>query len=287
MSEPRAARSHVPKVRPTAPAENAPLQAARVAAGGVEESAPLAPLARAPARGLGDVRPAREAWELLCAPLYERKGIRIAVYGITGKGKTTAVKDLLAFIRERGLVDLTIVHDVKFRDVVQYEGETSHDPRSVLTPEGVPEHFPATVVLRKRGLDHMPSVDQAARVALEAADQGLTTMLVVDEFARALDEDVPGGFRKGSTNRIACEGFGLGSSLVAMKQLPQFMPSEVRAQSELILLGMAGDGLTHLVEERAIPSKLAPTIAQLPVGHFVIKPSEGEATGIVYKVPAP
>lgn len=277
----------MPKVRTAAAPSDASVQPARVAAVSVEESSTPTPVARPPARGLGDVRPAREAWELLCAPLVQRKGIRLTVYGITGKGKTTAVKDLLAFIRERGLVDLTIVHDVKFRDVIQYEGTTLHDARQLLTPEHSPELFPATVVLRKRGLDHMPSVDQAARVALEAADMGLTTMLVVDEFARALDEDIGGGFRKGSTNRIACEGFGLGSSLVSMKQLPQFMPSEVRAQSELILLGMAGDGLTHLVEERAIPSKLAPTIAQLPVGHFVIKPSEGEATGIVYKVPAP
>ncbi len=237
--------------------------------------------------GLGDVRPAREAWELLAAPLYQRKGIRLVVYGITGKGKTTAVKDFLAFLAERGLVDLTLIHDVKFRETVQYEGAVIHDAREILSVEKAPTHFPATAVLRKRGLDHMPSVDGAARVALEAADQGVTTMLVVDEFARALDEDVPGGFRKGSTNRIACEGFGLGSSLVAMKQLPQFMPSEVRAQSELVLLGMAGDGLTHLVEERAIPARLAEKITRLPVGHFIIKPAEGEATGIVYKVPAP
>jgi len=162
-----------------------------------------------------------------------------------------------------------------------------HDARELYTTSGAPMAFPAVAVLRKRGLDHMPSVETAARVTLESADQGLRSMLIVDEFARALDEDVAGGFRKGSTNRIACEGFGLGASLVAVKQLPQFMPSEVRAQSELLLFGLAGDGLTHLVDERVVDGKTAELVGRLPRGHFIIKPSEGALERIVYKVPAP
>ena len=87
------------QVRPTAITPDAQVQPVRVAAEGVEEPSTPTPVARPAPKGLGDVRPAREAWELLCAPLYQRKGIRLTVYGITGKGKTTAVKDLLAFIR--------------------------------------------------------------------------------------------------------------------------------------------------------------------------------------------
>jgi len=275
------------KVRETKARDHAPVQPARVAESGVEEPATPTPLERPGPTGLGDVRPAREAWERLAAPLAERKGIRLTIYGITGKGKTTGLKDFLAFILERRLVDLVLIHDVKFREVQQYEGAVIHDAREVYTPAGAPTAFPAVAVMRKSGLDHMPSVEAAARVTLESADQGLRSMLIVDEFARALEEDIPGGFRKGSTNRIACEGFGLGASLVAVKQLPQFMPAEVRAQSELVLFGLAGDGLTHLVDERVLLGKTAEIVGRLPRGHFIIKPSEGPLENIVYKVPAP
>src|SRR5262249_40667937 len=149
-----------------------------------------------PARA-GSVRPAREAWRRIAAPLRSRKGVRLVVYGITGKGKTTGVKDLLAFLMNEQLVDLILVHDVKFRDRQQYEGQVIHEPRDVFTVEHAPEEFPAVRVLRKRGLDHMPSVDAAARVTLESADQGVRTMLVVDEFSRAIEEDLDGGFVKG------------------------------------------------------------------------------------------
>jgi hypothetical protein len=273
-------RSHKKKV-------DAALQPARVAPSRVEEPPPPAAVARPSSSSFGNVRPAREAWELLAAPLRERKGIRLTIYGITGKGKTTGLKDFLRYVEVEQLVDLTIIHDVKFRELQQYDGPVIHEGRDLYTPEHAPTRYPATAVLRKRGLDHMPSVDAAARVALESADQGLRTMLVVDEFARALEEDIPGGFRKGSTNRIACEGFGLGASLVAVKQLPQFMPSEVRAQSELLLFGLGGDGLTHLVDERVVDPKMATLVGRLERGHFVIKPSEGAWSEHVYKVPPP
>lgn len=263
------------------------MQVARVADRRLEKPAPATALAPASEGSLGRVRAASEAWAKLAAPLREGKGIRLTVYGITGRGKTTGVIDFLHYVVTEGLIDLVIIHDVKFRENKQYAGAVVHDARLIYTTEHAPKAFPATVVLRKRGLDHMPSVEESARVVLESADQGLRSMLVVDEFARALDEDIPGGFRKGSVNRIACEGYGLGASLIAIKQLPQFMPSEVRAQSELLLFGMAGDGLTHLVDEKAVTPPLATKITRLERGQFVIKPAEGEPDGIAYQVPAP
>jgi hypothetical protein len=276
----------VPKVRPKEAPPNASVRAARVAPRRLEEPRPATQVAPARQAALA-VRPASEAWEKLAAPLREGKGQRIVVYGITGKGKTTGVKQFLAYLHAENLIDLVLVHDVKFRDKVQYEGKVIFDARAIYTAEGAPQTFPASFVLRKRGLDHMPSVDTAARVVMESANEGIRSMLLVDEFARAIEEDIPGGFRKGSTNRIACEGYGLGASLIAIKQLPQFMPTEVRTQSELVLFGMGGDGLTHLVDEKAVSPKMAETIHRLGVGHFVIKPAEGDPDGLVYKVPPP
>lgn len=244
-------------------------------------------MARPRSSSVASVRPAREAWARLTAPLRARKGIRLTVYGITGKGKTTGVNDLLKYIREEGLIDVVVVHDVKFRDAKQYEGDVIHEGTDLYTEAHAPSSFPAAAVLRKRDLDHMPSVDRAARVVLEMADDRIRAMLVVDEFARAIEEDVQGGFRKGSVNRIACEGYGLGASLIAMKQLPQFMPPEVRTQSDLVIFGVAGDGLTHLVDERAIPREMAARVASLQVGQFMVKPAEGAPDLVVHQVPPP
>jgi hypothetical protein len=282
----------VSKVRPREAPQHAPLPVSRLAPGGVEEPSTSKKVALAGAGRLGNVRPAAEAWSQLAAPLRARRGIRLVVYGITGKGKTTGVIDFLRYIEREKLVDLVIVHDVKFRERKQYDGAVVHEATDVYTQEHAPAEYPATVVLRKRGLDHMPSVDRAARVVLESADAGVTSMLVVDEFARATDEEIfldgkQVQFRKGSTNRIACEGLGLGASLIALKQLPQYTPTEVRSQSELLLFGMAGDGLTHLIDEKAIPLSVAQRLPLLPTGHFLIKPAEGEPDLTVYKVPPP
>ncbi len=264
------------------------VQLPRVAASSSQKPPPVAALVPAPEIGrIGNVRPAREAWELLAAPLREGKGARLTVYGITGKGKTTGVIQFLDFCRDEGLIDLVLIHDVKFRERQQYEGAVIHEARAIYTVDHAPVEYPATVVLRKRGLDHMPSVEEAARVTLESADQGIRTMLVVDEFARALEEDIPGGFRKGSVNRVSCEGFGLGASLIAIKQLPQFMPSEVRTQSELVIFGIAGDGLGHLLDEKAMPASMEKAVTKLERGQFMIKPAEGEPNLVVYQVPPP
>jgi hypothetical protein len=279
-------------MRPTKAPTHAALQPSRVAARRVAKPVTTKALAATGPVSVASVRPASEAFAKLAAPLAEKKGQRIVVYGITGKGKTTGVTQFLAYIAGRQLIDLIIIHDVKFRERQQYEGAVIHEARDIYTVEHAPTAFPATVVLRKRNLDHMPSVEGAARVTLESADQGIRTMLVVDEFARALEEEiiidgktVP--FRKGSANRIACEGFGLGASLIAIKQLPQFMPSEVRAQSELVLFGLAGDGLTHLVDERVAKPEMAEKLGKLERGQFMIKPAEGAPDGIVYEVPPP
>jgi DNA helicase HerA-like ATPase len=239
-----------------------------------------------PAPRLGGVRPSLEAWQRIARPLRAGQGIRLVVYGITGKGKTTGLKEFLDFITGEGLVDLVFVHDVKLREP-QYEGRIIHEARDVYTPEHAPDAFPDVVVLRKRNLDHMPSVDGAARVTLESADQGVQTMLLVDEFQRALDEDVAGGFAKGSCNRIASEGRGIGASLVAVKQLPQFMPTGVRSQSDLVFFGVAGDGVTHLVDEKVVDARMGAVLSQLRIGQFVYKPCEGDFDGQVFQVPAP
>jgi hypothetical protein len=228
-------------------------------------------------------RPAKLAWEAIAEPLRRGKAIRLLVIGITGKGKTHGVADFLDYVVDEDLIDLVLIHDVKLPEV-QYEGKIIHEAPSVHTPEGAPEEYPARLVLRKRGLDHMPSVEGAARVTLESGYGGVRSMFVVDEFSRALTE---GGknFDSPSTRRIFCEGFGMRASIVALKQLPQNTPTDATGQSTLVYFGSNAEGANFLRDEKKVTDEMRDVIRALDVREFIFVPQEGNWDGFVYEVP--
>ncbi len=233
-------------------------------------------------RRLRETRPAKGAWERICEPLRQRKGIRVLFYGITGKGKTHGIADLLDFILDQRLLELVIIHDVKLPEI-QYRGEVIYEATTLLTPEGAPEEFPAVRILRKRNLDHMPSVETAARVTLESGYNDISTGLVVDEFQRALTDG--GKFESPSVKRIFCEGLGMHASIIASKQLPQYTPTEASGQSTVVYFGLNGEGANFLADEKKITQDMRDVIRGLTVTQFVYVPQEGDWDGFVYEVP--
>lgn len=243
-------------------------------------------------RGVRSVRPAREAWEKIAAPLRKGDGIRVLFFGITGKGKTTGLKDFLKYLLDEHLLELVFVHDVKYTDRQQYEGEPIYEADE-FDVDNPPETYPAVRVLRRRNLDHIPSYDRAARKVVVIGNTGVMTALVGDEFSRALEEElktVDGKdkpFKKGETMRLVCEGRGVHASHLAAKQLPQFTPSEISDQSDLVIFGLASKGVNHLLDSNTIDAPAGEVIPRLEVGQFVWQPSEGDFNGIVYQVPAP
>jgi len=250
----------------------------------VRAEAPRAapPLAGETKRTLRDLRPAREAWAKIVEPLRARKGIRVLVYGITGKGKTHGIADLLDFMTSEGLIELVLVHDVKLPEV-QYRGEVIHEATTVLTAEGAPADFPAVRVLRKRNLDHLPSVETAARVTLESGYADVTTCLVVDEFQRALTDG--GKFEAPSVRRLFCEGLGMHASIIAGKQLPQYTPTDATGQSTIVYFGTNSEGANFLLDEKKVTRDLYEVIRGLAERQFVFVPQEGDWDGFVYEVP--
>lgn len=233
----------------------------------------------APARS-GSVRPAAEAWAKIAGPLARRKGIRVLAFGITTKGKTHGVADFLDFVIDRNLVELLIIHDVK-KPTPQYAGEIIHEATGIYTEP--PESYPARRVLRRRNIDHVPSVEGAARVTLESAYDGITTMLVVDEFSRAVND--AGKYTAPTVERLVCEGADFGASLVATKQLPQYTPTSAMAQSDLVVFGQNGKGASYFVGENYVPPDAGELIERLEQRHFVLIPAEGNFDGHVYEVP--
>lgn len=241
-------------------------------------------LPQATARSVRRVRPATEAWFKVAQPLRRRFGARILFFGITGKGKTHGIADFLDYIRTAGLVDLVFIHDVK-EDRPQFKGKVIHEAKEAFTPEGAPTEFPATFVLRKRDLDHMPSVEAMARKTLEAGYTDVMTVAVVDEFQRALTDG--GKFAAPSVARIFAEGRGLHATIIAAKQLPMDTPNVARAQSTLVLFGMNGAGASFLAEPpfKAYDQGTADVVRSLDERQFIVIPQEGDFDGQIYEVP--
>lgn len=243
-----------------------------------------AEVAPAPARRQSALRPASDAWIKLAAPLREGQGIRVGALGVTGKGKTTAVVQFLEYLKAEQLAHLVIIHDIKL-PTVQYPHE-----RIVWEADAIirrpPETYPATVVLRRRDIDHTPSVDLAARVTKHASYNSVRTTLVIDEFHRAL---TPAGreFTAPAVGELLSEGRAIGASLIWTTQIPQRVPTTAWDQSRIMLLGQGKKACAYLVAASVIDEETADAVAGLAVGQFVLVSPEEDWNGTVYQVPPP
>jgi hypothetical protein len=262
-----------------------PVSVVRADAASGKDARSNAAMAGGPSDRLRSLRraPAREAWDQLAKPLRNGQGIRVLFFGITQYGKSTSVRDFLAYIATERLVDLTLIHDVKMKRP-QFEGQIIHDADVI--PANPPERYPATYVLRRRDVDHVPSVEVASRFAFEQAWDGTRTLLVVDEMRWALTESGD-SFDAPHVRRIYCEGGGLGSSIIATKQLPQHTPSEAIGQSKLVFHRQADKVLKFLIRQGTIDERDAEVISQLDVGEFVALDAEDNFDGTVYLTPPP
>ena len=232
-------------------------------------------------------RPASEAWAQIAAPLAEHLGDRVLFEGVSGSGKTTGMKDFLRFIETNKLADLIIIHDVK-KPEKQYDALVIGEAREIQAEElaaGIESGIPVVRVLRRRNLDHMPSVEDAARVTLERGYEGIDSIFVIVEFQRALTDG--GKFESQSVRRLFCEGLGLHASIIAGKQLPQFIPTEATGQSSKVYFRMSAEGTNYLVDDKKISKELAAVMNKLPTGSFVMQLEERDFDGYIYEVPPP
>ncbi len=247
---------------------------------GTPPDAPLSP--PAPARQ-SQLRPASDAWLILAAPLRAGSGIRVGALGITGRGKTTGLIQFLQYLRDQGLISLVLIHDIKLPTIQYPHDRIAYEATAVIS--NPPTEYPCQVVLRRRELQHTPSVDLAARVTNHASYNGVRTMLVVDEFHRAL---TPAGreFTAPAVGETLSEGRAIGASLLWTTQLPQRVPPTAYDQSQIILFGCGAKACAYLVSANVIDERTAAVVAALAVGQFIIV-SEGEWDGVIYEVPPP
>lgn len=258
----------------------------RDAAAVEEDERPRAPLEGEAPGGQLHVRsrqPAAAAWAKLAAPLKRKEGIRVGAIGITGSGKTTGMLDFLAYLHREQLIEVALIYDIKMPQP-QYPGTVIHDANTVL--DSPPEQYPTQLVLRRRGIDDTPSVEVAAHVTKVASYNGVPTILVMDEFKRALS---PSGkeFTAPTVGELLSEGRGIGASLFWTIQLPQRAPTEAFDQSQIILFRCGRKVLSYLLDQKVIDQATADVVGRLHTGEFVLVSSEEDFDGVVYKVPPP
>lgn len=280
-----------PRVSRLRPTEDTPagreVSPVRVAAKGEDDEAPNATLETeevedvAPIRGRR--RPAAEAWAKLSAPLRSGQGIRVGAIGVTGSGKTTSVVSFLDYLAAAHLAHLVIIHDVKM-PLPQFEGRIEHEADAVIARP--PQQYPATIVLRRNGLDHTPDVEKAARVTLHASFSGVPTVLVLDEFSRATTRSGK-EFTAPSVEKILSEGRGIGASLIWGAQLPQRVPTSAYDQSAIVLQRSGRKVLSYLIDQKVIDNAAADVVARLGVGDFILATAEEDFDGEIYQTPAP
>lgn len=273
------------RLRPTENRQGDQVPTVRAAAASIQGADEAPPLSRPTSTRISPVRtlPADLAWEKLAAPLDRGEGIRIGAIGITGSGKTTSIIAFIRYLIETHRIHLIIVHDIK-NPAPQYEGTIEHEADSVLARP--PLQYPAVAVLRRRDIDHIPSVELAARVTKHASYNGVPTMLVVDEFKRACS---PSGreFEAPTIKELLSEGRAIGASLIWTTQIPQRVPGEAYDQSK-VLIHRSGPKVTnYLTGQRIIEERAAGTVAQLRPGQFILGEAEDESDNAIYEVPPP
>lgn len=200
--------------------------------------------------------------------------------GISGAGKTTGMISLAEYLQAERLVDVVLIYDTKLPRA-QYPGAVVHEPDVVTSSP--PESYPTALVLRRRNLDHEPSLEEAARITLGASYEGVPTLLLVDEFSRALS---PAGreFTAPSVRRLLSEGRGLGASLMWTTQIPQRTPVEAFDQSQILLFRCGAKALAYLEQQNVIDERTAAAVSVLERGQFVVASSDEDFDGIVYEV---
>lgn len=242
-------------------------------------------LARTPAPVGRHIRtvPADLAFAKLAEPMANGEGIRVGALGVTGAGKTTTLAAFASYLMEEQLVYVMLIHDIKLPRL-QYAGVVCHEGNDVLRRP--PESYPHTVVLRRRGIDHTPSVEEAAQVTKKIAYGGVPAALLVDELSKATS---PAGreFTAPTVAELFTEGRGYGASLLWSAQLPQRVPTVAYDLSRVLLHRSGTKVLSYLVDQRVIDPQTANVVSQLETGEFVIVSSEDDFDGEIFQTPAP
>lgn len=212
----------------------------------------------------------------------EGEGFRHGVLGKPRVGKTYHLKDLVDEARERGLCELTFIHDCK-RLEVQYTGHvrTSRDDLRVhpLTAEELAAD-PTVVFHGRPELNVKCKVEEVALLALEQGRQGTGVHMLTDELYHALTSRQV--WEGPSMGEILREGSSQRVSSSWTTQFPQALPTECLDMTETIaIFRLSGRSLRYIAKMLELPPEAVEAIRRLERGEFVLA-TDDDWDGVIY-----
>jgi hypothetical protein len=208
----------------------------------------------------------------LLTPLNTRRGVRVTALGVTGSGKSYALRHLVGLARDR--LDVVYVVD-DTEDVPKWGAQQRRIDLADCAARPLVGRADggANLVVLTGDVFARRSVDCEAvgRDAWALAARGCTAAVVLDELRRAAGRPqlwaVPGG----DLPRIWTEGRKVGLSAFAATNFPQEVPREALGQSDLLIFALDGKEARYLEQARLVSPELARVVARLRMHQFVIR----------------
>jgi DNA helicase HerA-like ATPase len=207
----------------------------------------------------------------LLEPLAAGRGVRVVAVGVTGSGKSYALRELVA----RAAPSLDVVFAVDdSEDAGGWDGQRRIDlPDCTARPLVARDQGGSNVVVLEGNALERRLVDCEA-VAGEGwrlVARGYRVAVAFDELRRACKSAQHWNVEQGEVARLFTEGRKYGLSAFAATNFPQELPREAIGQSTLLVFALDGKERVYLERTGLVSSDLARVIERLGDRQFVVR----------------
>ncbi len=257
-----------------------------------QAGAPVAPRPAAEVEGRRSVRRhavrASDLWPVLLAPIENGDATRILFLGVTGSGKTSAARDLLAYATRDKTFEVILIHDSKLSRP-EFEGRVFASPDAVYEFDTSDPACPDPIVVV---CTIGSSVEAVCATGLELARAGIRVCVVIGELSKGVTD---GGreITAPSLRTVLLEGRALGVSLIATTQMPTRTPPVFFDNSKICLFNPGRKSTAFLERIDAIGPDELGVVGGLAVmetggvGEFIVVATDRDWDGKVYRIDVP
>jgi hypothetical protein len=207
----------------------------------------------------------------LLAPLASGRGVRVVAVGVTGSGKSYALRQLAA--RAAPYLDVLFAVDDS-EDAGGWDGQRRIDLADCASKPlvGRGQGGSNVVVLTGDTFARRPvDCEAVAAEAWRLAARGFKAAVAFDELRRACSTPQRWHVNQGDVSRLFTEGRKVGLSAFAATNFPQEIPREAIGQSVLLVFALDGKERVYLERTSLVSPELARVIERLEERQFVVR----------------
>lgn len=207
----------------------------------------------------------------LLAPLAAGRGVRVVAVGVTGSGKSYALRELAA--RAAPALDVLFAIDDS-EDAGGWDGQKRIDLADCSSKPlvGRGQGGSNVVVLTGDTFARRPvDCEAVATEAWRLAARGFKAAVCFDELRRACSRPQTWQAPAGDLARLFTEGRKVGLSALAATNFPQEVPREAIGQSVLLVFALDGKERVYLERTNLVSPELARVIERLEERQFVVR----------------